>query len=81
MVSKGGGLPWKASLEKSSILKAWPMKIQRSRHFWLILVVFALCSLLHYVEQMGIEGTTVPSLHFGLTRHALDRILFLLPII
>jgi len=57
------------------------MKIQRSRHFWLILVVFALCSLLHYVEQMGIEGTTVPSLHFGLTRHALDRILFLLPII
>ena len=57
------------------------MKIQRSHHFWLILIVFALCSLLHYVEQMGIGGTIAPSLHFGLTRHALDRILFLLPII
>ncbi len=57
------------------------MKILRSRHFWLILIVFVLCSLLHYVEQIGIGSTTPPSLHFGLTRHALERILFLLPII
>ena len=57
------------------------MKILRNYHFWLILVVFTLFSLLHYAEQIGIGGTTAPSLHFGLTRHALDRILFLLPII
>jgi len=57
------------------------MRIVRSGHFWLILAIFALCSILHYAEQIGIIGTVPPSSHFGLTRHALDRILFLLPII
>ena len=57
------------------------MKIHRNRHFWIILLIFILCSLLHYIEQLGAATTTVPDLHFGLTRHALDRILFLLPII
>lgn len=57
------------------------MRILRSGHFWLILAVFALCSIFHYAEQIGIIGTVPPSSHFGLTRHALDRILFLLPII
>jgi len=57
------------------------MRIIRSRHFWLILTLFGICSILHYVELMGILGTAAPSFHFGLTRHALDRILFLLPII
>ncbi len=57
------------------------MRIIRNRHFWLILVLFAFCSVLHYAEQIGITGTVFPSLHFGLTRHALDRILFLLPIV
>jgi len=57
------------------------MRILRSGHFWLILALFTLCSIFHYVEQIGILGTMEPSAHFGLTRHALDRILFLLPII
>ena len=57
------------------------MRIMRSSHFWLILVFFALCCVLHYAEQIGFMGTEEPSSHFGLTRHALDRILFLLPII
>ncbi len=57
------------------------MRIIRSRHFWLILALFIFCSVLHYAELMGIVGTTEPSFHFGLTRHTLDRILFLLPII
>ncbi len=57
------------------------MKIIRNSHFWLILVFFALCCILHYAEQIGFMGTDEPSSHFGLTRHALDRILFLLPII
>jgi two-component system sensor histidine kinase DegS len=39
-----------------------------------------LCGALHYIELTGIAGTP-PSLHLGLTRHALDRILFLVPII
>ena len=57
------------------------MKILRSPHLWLILATFTLLSLFHYVEQIGIADTTSPSVHFGLTRHALDRTLFLLPII
>jgi len=57
------------------------MRIIRNRHFWFILVLFALCSVLHYTELIGITGTTAPSSHFGLTRHALDRVLFLVPII
>ena len=57
------------------------MRIIRNRHFWLILALFTFCSVLHYAELIGIVGTTAPSFHFGLTRHTLDRILFLLPII
>ena len=57
------------------------MKFIRNRHFWLILAVFVMVSVLHYVEQIGFLDTAGPSLHFGLSRHALDRILFLLPII
>jgi len=56
------------------------MRLIRNRSFWFIVVFFILCSLLHYIEQIGITGTP-PSLHFGLTRHTLDRILFLVPII
>ncbi len=56
------------------------MGLIRNRNFWLVLVFLVLCSVLHYIELIGIIGTP-PSLHFGLTRHALDRILFLLPII
>jgi len=57
------------------------MRIIHNRHFWSILVLFVFCSVLHYAELIGIVGTTEPSFHFGLTRHALDRILFLIPII
>ena len=56
------------------------MRIVRNPHFWLIVVLFGVCSTLHYVEQINIAGTVPPSSHFGLTRHALDRILFLVPI-
>lgn len=57
------------------------MRILRNPHFWLTLVMFALFSIFHYVEQMGMAGTMPPSFHFGLTRHSLERVLFLLPII
>lgn len=56
------------------------MGLVRNRSFWFIVVFFILCSLLHYIELTGITGTP-PSFHFGLTRHAVDRILFLVPII
>ena len=57
------------------------MIILRSGHFWLIIIIFVLCSIFQYAEHIGIIGTETPSSHFGLTRHAVERILFLVPII
>ena len=53
----------------------------RSVHFWLVLALMAGLTVLHYVEELGIAGSISPSVHFGLERHAMDRILFLLPIV
>ncbi len=57
------------------------MRLIRNRIFWVIIASFTAACVLHYVELTGIAGTVYPSLHFGLTRHALDRVLFLVPII
>jgi len=57
------------------------MRLIRNGIFWLIIIFFTLCCVLHYAELIGIPGALFPSLHFGLTRHSLDRILFLLPVI
>ncbi|MFH0809738.1 MAG: PAS domain S-box protein [Pseudomonadota bacterium] len=64
-------------------MKAAPSlkQIARSPHFWVNLAILVFLTLLHYVEQIGIGGVTSPSLHFGLTRHSVDRVLFLVPII
>ena len=56
-------------------------RLVRSAHFWLIFATLVGLTILHYVEELGIVGVTSPSLHFGLERHAMDRVLFLLPII
>jgi PAS domain S-box-containing protein len=53
----------------------------RSIHFWLVLALMAGLTILQYAEELGITGTTSPSGHFGLERHAMERILFLLPIV
>jgi PAS domain S-box-containing protein len=53
----------------------------RNPHFWLLLALLTAFAFFHYAEQLGFSGTVSSSLHFGLTRHALDRVLFLLPII
>jgi len=55
--------------------------IWHSYHFWLLLVVFAACTIFHYVEQIGLPQTLPASFHFGLIRHAVDRVLFLFPIL
>ncbi|MBE0481748.1 MAG: PAS domain S-box protein [Dehalococcoidia bacterium] len=57
------------------------MTLIRNTHFWVILLLFAALTFLQYVEQLGILGTQPPSEHFGLTRHSLERIVFLIPII
>lgn len=44
--------------------------------FWLLVTMFAMSILLHYSKQIGFPEAT----RLGLTRHAMDRVLFLLPI-
>ena len=57
------------------------MGLIKKRIFWVIVGFFTLACVLHYSEIVGIPGTIYPSAHFGLTRHALDRFLFLIPIV
>ena len=56
-------------------------RLVQSAKFWFILLMLLVLSILHYAEPLGIIGTIHPSYHFGLTRHAVDRILLLVPII
>ena len=58
-----------------------PGEFLRNPHFWLVLALLTAFAFLHYAEQLGFSSTVSPSLHFGLTRHTMDRVLFLLPIV
>ena len=70
---------WGAVLMRAKLSSRLP-GIRRNPHFWIILTLFTGIILFHYVEVYGPPGTELPSVHFGLTRHAMDRIIFLLPV-
>ncbi len=50
--------------------------VVRSPHFWIVVAMFVIGTILHYPEQI-----ILPSLlsGLGLSRHAMERVLFLLP--
>ena len=48
-------------------------------HFWLAAAMFALAATFHYPQQLPIVGAHAPKSLFGLERHAMERVLFLLP--
>ena len=56
------------------------LKILSNPHFWAVVVIFAIVIALHYPQQ--ILSTSSPSLFsfLGLSRHALERILLLVPV-
>ncbi len=56
------------------------LKIVTSRHFWVVVTLFAVGIILHYPQQ--ILAISSPSLFsfLGLSRHAVERIFLLLPI-
>lgn len=56
-------------------------RIWANYHFWLILALFVFCTVLHYPELVGIPPSFSPSLLLGLSRHAVERILFLLVVL
>jgi PAS domain S-box-containing protein len=50
-------------------------------HFWIIVLLFLLCILLHYPEQLLFFRHAAGGSLLGLQRHALERILFLAPVV
>lgn len=48
-------------------------------HFWLVVIMFGLATAFHYPQQLPLVGAHAPSSFFGLERHAMERVLFLLP--
>ena len=62
------------------MMKQGVIRLFRNLHFWSIVVIFAVCFILHYPEQMPfLEGIGLTSF-LGLRRHAIERIFFLAPI-
>ena len=57
------------------------IKLLRNPHFWGILLVFSICIILHYPQQMPFLGEMGLSSLLGLSRHAVERVLFLVPTI
>ena len=53
------------------------LTVIRSPHFWVVTAMFAVGAVLHYPEQSHLPSF-FPSM--GLSRHVIERILFLLPI-
>lgn len=57
------------------------IKLLGSPHFWGVLIIFSACVILHYPQQIPfLRGMDLSSL-LGLSRHAVERIFFLAPII
>jgi PAS domain S-box-containing protein len=56
------------------------VRFLRDYHFWIILLIFAACVFLHYPEVVPISAKLGFHSLIGLERHALIRILFLVPI-
>lgn len=56
-------------------------KFLSSPHFWGILVIFLACVVLYYPQQMPFLGELRALSILGLSRHAVERVLFLAPIV
>jgi len=56
------------------------LKIISSLHFWAVVIIFVIVTVLHYPQQL--LSTSSPSLFsfLGLSRHAMERILLLVPV-
>ena len=52
----------------------------RNLSFWLVLAMLLFCAFLHYSPHVAILQAISPQEVLGLTRHVMDRILFLLPV-
>ena len=59
-----------------------PIEVIRKPGFWIILIIFVLLTIPHYQEALGYPVIlTRVMTNLGLTRHAFERILFLVPVV
>jgi len=49
--------------------------------FWSVITIFIFITLHHYDDQTAVTIFSLPDLPLGITRHTIDRILYLVPII
>lgn len=66
-------------LSMNGQMVSWSLKTLRDPRFWVACVMFAFCILFMY-PQILLPGTYSFFSFLGVTRHAIERILFLLPI-
>jgi len=56
------------------------LRVMRNFHFWLIVAMLAIIVILHYPQQLPLLGPDAPLSFLGLTRHAVERVLLLIPV-
>ena len=69
-------------VKKDKSFLAWSGEVLRRPGFWIIVILFIIFTIPHYSEAFGYPaglGTLTSAI--GLTRHAMERILFLIPIV
>ncbi len=57
------------------------VRVLRNPRFWLIVGLFVAGIILHYPQQLPFWGWEAPSSFLGLTRHTIERVYLLVPII
>ena len=57
------------------------LRVVRNPRFWLIVGLFVVGVILHYPQQLPFGGLEAPSSFLGLTRHTIERVYLLVPII
>jgi len=53
-------------------------RVMKNPHLWVLVIIYAAITIIHYSP---LWNSVFPEFSFGLTRHALDRILLLIPIL
>jgi PAS domain S-box-containing protein len=56
-------------------------RVVRNPRFWLLVGLFAVGIILHYPQQLPLVGLEAPSSLLGLTRHTIERVYLLVPVI
>ena len=57
------------------------LRVIRNPRFWLVVGLFVVGIILHYPQQLPFWGWEAPSSFLGLTRHTIERVYLLAPII